>query len=353
MLKPRETPALFGHAAAATVFARAASSGRLPHAWLITGPPGIGKATLAYHLARGVVAGEAGAAAGAGAGVANDPTAALFRRVAHGSEPDLFVLERTANPKTGWLRQEITVDQVRAVTSGLHETAVGQGGRAVVVDAADELNSEAANAFLKLLEEPPAGVVLLLVCQAPGRIPRTLVSRCVKLGLQPLDDTDLRAALAAAGLDGEPAPALLALARGAPGRFARLRAAGYLDHYAQTLSALAAAHRQRHRLIEAGERLAAFATANGADLATDLLATIVRRGAEQAARGSLEPAFSADEPADLAALAGRLPLDRWLALWDKLQRLPFALDQLHVDPRHAFHLALADLAGEPLAHASV
>jgi DNA polymerase III subunit delta' len=345
VLLPRENPHLFGHDAAEAAFARTARSGRLPHAWLITGPAGIGKATLAYRLARRVVAGDADATR------VNDRDTALFRRVAHGSEPDLFVLERTANPKTGRMRQEITVDQVRAVTAGLHETAVGQGGRAVVVDAADELNSEAANAFLKLLEEPPRGVVLLVVCQAAGRIPRTLVSRCVKLSLRPLDDTDLRAALAEAGLDTDPPIALLGLAAGAPGRFQRLQAAGFVDHYAATLSVLANADRQRSRLVEASERLAAFTAASGADLATDLLTTIVRRGAEQAAKGRLAPSLSEAEPAELAAVTSRLPLDRWLALWDKLQRLPFELDQLNVDPRQAFFLALADLAGEPTGHA--
>ncbi len=340
MPAPRENPQLFGHAAAEAVFARAGRSGRLPHAWLVTGPPGIGKATLAYRLARTVVEGEAGR------GSANDPQSPLFRRVAHGSEPDLFVLECTPHPKTGRMRREITVDQVRAVTAGLHETAVGHGGRAVVVDAADELNSEAANAFLKLLEEPPQAVVLFLVCQAPGRIPRTLVSRCVKLALQPLDDAALGTALAAAGLGADPAPALVTLARGAPGRFQRLVAAGYLDQYVAVVAALAVADRERHRLIEVADRLAAFAAANGADLATDLLATIVRRGAEQATRGGLATPLGKAEPQELARLTNRQPLDRWLALWDKLQRLPFELDQLNVDPRQAFFLTLAAMAGE-------
>jgi len=347
MLQPRENPCLFGHDAAEAAFARAAGNGRLPHAWLLTGPPGIGKATLAYRLARTIVAGNAGA------GSVNDPEAPLFRRVAHGSEPDLFVLECTPHPKTGRMRREITVDQVRAVTAGLHETASGHGGRAVVVDAADELNSEAANALLKLLEEPPRGVVLFLVCQAQGRIPRTLVSRCVKLALQPLDDAALAAALAAAGIEAEPEPSLVALARGAPGRYQRLVAADYLDRYAATLDALAAADRERHRLIEAADRLAGFAAASGAALATDLLATIVRRGAEQASKDSLAQELGEAELQKLADLTSRQPLDRWLGLWDKLQRLPFELDQLHVDPRQAFYLALAELAGEARGHAAV
>jgi DNA polymerase III subunit delta' len=320
------------------------TAGRLPHAWLLAGAPGIGKATLAYHLARRVVAGPESAA------LPDDPASALFRRVAHGSEPDLFVLERTVNPKTGKRRHEITVDQVRAVTAGLHETKVGRGGRAVVVDAAHELNSEAANAFLKLLEEPPAGVVLLLVCHAAGRIPRTIASRCVKLNLAPLDEQAMRQALRAAGVADEPDEALLSLARGSPGRFARLAATGYLDHYAAVLDGLAAGRGQRGRLLETTERLVAMAADSGADLVADLLGTVVHRGAEQTSRGGLVPLLVPSEPRALCLLMDGLPLDRWLALWDKLQRLPFDLDRLNVDSRQALYLALAAMAGGQSSH---
>ncbi len=340
MPAPRENPALFGHVAALAAFARAQASGRLPHAWLIAGAPGIGKATLAYRLARRVIAGPAAA------GSPDDPAGALFRRVAHGSEPDLFVLERTPHPKSGKLRQEITVDQVRAVTAGLHETRVGHGGRAVVVDAADELNPEAANAFLKLLEEPPAGVVLLLVCHAPGRIPRTLVSRCVKLNLTPLDPDAMHQALAAAGLADSPPPALIALAQGSPGRYARLAAADFLDQYAAVLAALSRARGGTAGLLETTERLVAMAANSSTTLVAELLGTIVRRGAERATRGGLDPELVPSEPETLNRLTGGLPLDRWVALWDKLQRLPFDLDQLNVDPRQALYLILAAMAGE-------
>jgi len=344
MLQPRENPRLYGHAAAEAAFARAAASGRLPHAWLLTGPPGIGKATLAYRLARRVLSGNRPAED------PNDPSSAVFRRVAHGSEPDLFVLETEANRRTGKQRHEIVVEQARGLTAGLHETAVGRHGRVVVVDAADHLNTSTVNALLKLIEEPPAGVVVLLVCHAPGRIPRTIVSRCVRLALRPLDEATFRRAVAAAGVDADPDPALVTLARGAPGRLLRLTEADFLAHYATTLEALGGS---RQALSGAADQLAGVAASSGSDLATELLTTIVRRGAEQATRGPLEPALVAVEASHLAALTGRQPLDRWLGMWDKLQRLPFELDQLHVDPRQAFYLALAELAGEERGHAAV
>lgn len=342
MLAPRDNPRLFGHDQATAAFARAAASGRLPHAWLLAGSRGIGKATLAYRLARRVVANEATAA---GKTAADDPESALFRRAAHGSEPDLFVLERKPHPRTGRMRNEIVVDQVREVTHGLHETAMGSGGRAVVVDAVDELNTEAANAFLKLLEEPPPAVVLLLVCHAAGRVPRTLISRCVRLNLAPLDDPAMRQALTASGVAEAPTAAQLALAKGAPGRFAMLEEAGFADHYAAILEALVGSRSDRRKLVEATERLTGMASAAGAALAVEVLATLVRRRAEWQGCRSLEPELFPGETAQLSALAAGVALDRWLALWDKLARLPFELDQLNVDPRHALHLLLADLAG--------
>ena len=343
LLAPRENPSLVGHDHALNVFARALEGGRLPHAWLLGGAPGIGKATLAYHLGRRMLA--------AGATIA-DPgnrDTPLFRRVAHGSEPDLMVLEPTAHPKSGKLRHEITVDQVRAVTAALHETALGQGGRAIVVDTADVLNGEAANALLKLLEEPPAGVVLFLVCHAPGRIPRTLLSRCIKLQLTPLDDRAMRSALLAAGLANDLDPALLTLAKGSPGRYARLAAAGFLEHYDALLTGLTTAARPRAGLMEAAERLAAFGNGSGTDLAADLVGAVVQRGAEWSAKGDLSKPFAADEASRLSLLVGRQPLDRWLAMWDKLRRLPFDLDQLNVDPRQAYYVVLAALAGAGVA----
>lgn len=341
MLQPRANPRLFGHATAEAAFRRAALSGRLPHAWLIAGPPGIGKATLAYRLARRVL----GGAVDGEEMLLDDPGAALFRRIANGSEPDLFVLECKPHPRTGKPRREIAVDQVREVTAGLRETAFGQTGRVVVVDAADQLNTEAANAFLKLLEEPPPGVVLFLVCHAPGRVPRTLVSRCVRLHLLPLDGDAMRQALAAAGAGEPPSAGLLALAKGSPGRLLALEATGFLDHYAAVLASLAAGRASPQPLLEAAERLAGLAASAGSELAVELLRAIVERGAWLASRGRLDPPLVADEAGLLERLRGGLPLDRWLALWDKLQRLPFDLDQLNVDARQAFFLVLAAMAG--------
>src|SRR5262249_9762931 len=145
-------------------------SGRLHHAWLIVGPEGVGKATLAYRLAREVLSigreGRSGA------------DASVFGRVAGLSHPNLLLLRRSYNDRTKRYSQWIGVDEVRRLRNFLGNTAGGQGWRVVVVDRADELNQNAANALLKALEEPPAKTVFFLVATAEGRIPVTIRSRC-------------------------------------------------------------------------------------------------------------------------------------------------------------------------------
>ena len=138
----------------------------MPHAWLLRGPRGVGKATLAYRFARRLLAGDDHARA------ATDPTHPVFRMVANKAHPDLRVLERVVNPKTGKLSKDILVDQVRYADEAMYATAARAGRKVLLVDPADELNTSGANALLKLLEEPPASVVILLVCQRPGLLPR-------------------------------------------------------------------------------------------------------------------------------------------------------------------------------------
>jgi len=197
---PRETTAWFGHAEAERALLEAFRGGRIPHAWLIGGPSGIGKATLAYRMARFVLANPDPAACAVQAArslaVPSDHPAA--RRVAAQSHTDLLVLERTPGP-TGALRTVITVDEVRRTVSFFGSTAGEGGWRICVVDTADELQApQAANALLKVLEEPPARALFLIASHAPGRLLATIRSRCRRLMLRPLDEEDVARAAAAA-----------------------------------------------------------------------------------------------------------------------------------------------------------
>jgi DNA polymerase III subunit delta' len=229
ILRPRETGALFGHTEAERALLEAYKGGRIPHAWLIGGPPGIGKATLAYRLARFVLAhpdpqAPALQKAASLAVNADDPVA---RRIAAQAQGDLLVLERVINEDTGKLYTVIRVEDVRRAVPFFGSTAGEGGWRIAIVDAVDNLQREGANALLKVLEEPPARTLLLLVSHAPGRELPTIRSRCRRLLLRPLAAADVaRAVAAATGRNADDADVQEAAAA-ADGSVAR--ALGFLD----------------------------------------------------------------------------------------------------------------------------
>src|SRR6476661_5677832 len=196
---PRETSLLFGHREAETALLTAYRSGRIPHAWLIGGPQGIGKATLAYRMARFVLAhGQPLAPSVQRAeNLAIDPDDSVARQVAASSHGGLLTLERTANDR-GVMRTVITVDETRETISFFGSTAAAEGWRVCIVDTVDELNPNAANALLKILEEPPQRSRFLLLSHSPARALPTILSRCRKLPLRPLSTADVVRATALA-----------------------------------------------------------------------------------------------------------------------------------------------------------
>lgn len=160
------------------------ASKRLHHAWLLTGPRGIGKASFADRCARLLLGADREGSVGA-------------KLMGAGSHPDFRRLERQVNDKTGSLARNITVDQVRLLRT-LMSTATAMGGRrAILIDGIDDMERGAANALLKMLEEPPAGTIFLLVSHQPGRLLPTIRSRCRTIIFAPLDDAAMTSALAA------------------------------------------------------------------------------------------------------------------------------------------------------------
>src|SRR5277367_2295168 len=219
---PRVTTELFGHATAEAELLAAYRSGRVPHAFLIAGPQGIGKATLAYRMARFVLAHpdpsvrEVAAAKSLGVDASNP----VARRIAAQAQPDLLILERTFNDK-GVLHKQIAVDDIRRTVAFFGSTAGEGGWRVAIVDAVDELNRAGANALLKVLEEPPQRALLLLVCHSASRVLPTLRSRCAIMPMRPLADADVAQAAAAATGAEAGDPQVIAAAAAAEGSVAR------------------------------------------------------------------------------------------------------------------------------------
>jgi DNA polymerase-3 subunit delta' len=229
MIPPRENPNLTGHEAAEAAILTAIASGRLPHAWLLLGPRGIGKATLAFRFARYLLA-NPDAAVDGGPGLFGDaapeeppsslylaPDHPVFRRTVSGGHTDLLVLDESS--ATGRTSQ-IPVEAVRGLSPFLHQTAGEGGRRIVVVDALDEINTAGANALLKLLEEPPAGAVLILVAHSLARVLPTIRSRCRLLRMPPLAPAGVQAVLEqqAPEANGDDLAQAAALSQGSPGQ---------------------------------------------------------------------------------------------------------------------------------------
>ena len=221
--RPREATHWFGHEDAERTLLDAYRGARMPHAWLIGGAPGIGKATLAYRMARFVLAHSDPLASDVqrADNLGVDPANPDARRIAAGAHGGLLVLQRTANDK-GVMRTVITVDETRETISFFGSTAAAEGWRVCIVDTVDELNPNAANALLKTLEEPPRRSLFLLVSHAPGRVLPTILSRCRRLPLRPLSRTDVIGAASQATGHASNDPSLLEAADAAEGSVARV-----------------------------------------------------------------------------------------------------------------------------------
>ncbi|MEO5494339.1 MAG: DNA polymerase III subunit delta' [Sphingomonas sp.] len=205
---------LYGNALAKRAFAAALDGGSLHHAWLFAGPEGVGKASFAMLAARRVLAG-----AGQPDDFAIPPDDRTQHLIDAGSHPDFRKLERLPKddkkPEQG-LARSIAVAQVRALEPFLGVKPTYSDRRVVLIDSADDLERNGANALLKNLEEPPAGTVFLLISHAPGRLLPTIRSRCRLLRFEPLDDADMRAALTDAGAKPREIDELVRVGQGSP-----------------------------------------------------------------------------------------------------------------------------------------
>lgn len=331
---PRETAELFGHAAAERELVAAFASGRMHHAWMLSGPAGIGKATLAYRVARFALAPPEERASADGLAISEKSiTTAQVRALSH---PGLAVVRRAYDPRTKRFPATILVDAVRDLKTFLGRTADEGTWRVVIVDSADELNLNAANALLKALEEPPRRTLFLLVVAQPQRLLRTIRSRCRTLELAPLSASDLRRAATSALAAAEtPPPAetdwrtLEALAEGSVRRLLELSATDGLSLYRRIEALFQGLPKIDWQLAHAlGEELGSTAAEARFTLFFDLLLGLIARLVRAGASGS----SNRDDVAMARKLipAGRLA--SWAELWetivrDKAETLALNLDR--------------------------
>ncbi|HUN51927.1 MAG TPA: DNA polymerase III subunit delta' [Candidatus Sulfotelmatobacter sp.] len=337
---PRSTIGLTGHDEAEHTLLEAWNAGRLPHAWLIGGLRGVGKATLAYRFARFVLdagspaTGSLFGAAAPPAGLDIDTGSPLFHRIAAGGHADLLTVELTVNEKTGRQRSEIPAEDVRRIVDFFRLTAAEGGYRVCIVDAVDEMNRYGANALLKILEEPPPRSLLLLVSHAPEGLLPTIRSRCRRLTLKPLGEAALTSIVAERLPDLPPAErqALVGLAEGSPGRALSLAASGGVQLYHDLIQLLARLPDldvgQMHAF---GEHLARRENAAAYQVWTDLFAWWLARLARSAAGAGSPAEIVAGEGALLQRLGRGRNLDRWAEVWEKVARLFERADSVSLD----------------------
>jgi len=198
-IAPSANTVLFGHDQAQAFLAQSYASGKGHHAILIEGPEGIGKATLAFRFANHVL-NHADFRTAPDRLADPDPASPVYRQIAGGASHNLLHLTRPTDPKSGKLKTTTTIDEVRRAGKFFSQTSGTGNWRIVIVDTADELNRNAANAILKMLEEPPKRAMFLVLSHAPGKLLPTIRSRCLPLMLRPLAEADLLAALGHLGI---------------------------------------------------------------------------------------------------------------------------------------------------------
>jgi len=326
MTAPRENPFLVGHEDAFRELAEGLRMGKLHHGILISGPQGSGKATLAYRLARLILSGDMNAI--------DNPDHPAFRRIAGGSHSDLLVIEQEFDEKKDELAREIPVDSVRRAGEFFSHTS-GEGfGRVIIVDAADALNTNGANAMLKVLEEPPAGAYLLLVSHAPSRLLPTIRSRCRQVKLQPLSRNDCTEVLGRElpEVQGEELWRLSALAEHSPGLALELNKRGALDVYALLLGLMAQEEGFTERAWRMSAEVASGAVHAQWQAVAYVLQAIAARAAKVASAQKLAQEIVAGEGELMHKLARR-GADFWAGWWQHCGQATSQAAAVHLDYR--------------------
>jgi len=346
--EPRANPYLIGHAAAEQAYLAAWGGGRLAHAWLIAGPRGIGKATLSYRMARYALAQrETG-----GDDLFGGPSApqtlemsasdSVFRRIQALGHSDFRAIERPwADAKQTRRKTVIGVDEVREIGTFLAMTPAEGAWRAVVIDAADEMNANAANAVLKILEEPPERALLFLVAHNADRLLPTIRSRCRRLDLRPLTQSQVATLIGRYRPDIRSADVmpLATLADGSIGRALELADDGGIALFRDLIGLLQDAPRfsiaKLHALGDQALKGDAFRTLTG--LLSWWLARVAALGA-QGALGQAPEIIPGERAAGLKLAAAGPSV--WAEVWQEITRLAARTEAINLDRKRSLIAAL-------------
>jgi DNA polymerase-3 subunit delta' len=302
---------IFGHSEAIEQFRKAWDSRALHHAWLLAGPRGVGKAHFARAAATRVLAQAAGPNFDA-PGLDTPEDHPIAKLIAAGSHPDMRWLQRLENEKTGNISRNIKVDQVRELGEFMALSPAMSNWRVAVIDSVDELEPSAANALLKMLEEPPPNTIFFLVSHAPGRLLPTIRSRCRRVQFHPLSDDAMASVLGAQlpEANGTERQRLVSLADGSVGRalaFASLEL-GPLEQEAMHILRHGDADNSRRSAL--ASQLARKAAADRYAAFLDLLPSLVAKEARTLTEPQRERALDAYQKVrELSATAPRLSLD--------------------------------------------
>ncbi len=318
---PRETPDIVGHQDALAEAADAIASGRMHHAWLISGPKGIGKATLAYRVARTLLRNGVGGSVPSDLAIATDePVFHLLKALSH---PDFLLLRRPVD-KTGRIQSVLPVDVARKAVD-FFALSAGEGGwRVCIVDSVDDMNIPAANALLKILEEPPKNSIFLLISHSPGRLLPTIRSRCRKLMLSPLNDSDLAHIVTShfPELVGDELKLSAMLAEGSPGHALALVRDGGLDQFRELITLLTPLPQLDLAALHAlGDRLSRVNAGQSYETMMQLLTTWLARMIRSGAAGAMPEDRVAGEAALMQRLLATAPLDQWTEVWENINTL--------------------------------
>lgn len=347
---PRNTLDLTGHEGAEQLFLDAFNAEKVHHAWMVTGPKGIGKATLAYKMARFLLNNPPDDDQGPGlfgdvlekaalTSLDTDIESTANHLITAGSNPDLMVIERTEDPKTGKMRNNILVDDVRKVNKFFQSTSADGGWRVAIVDTADEMNRNAANAILKILEEPPKNSILIILAHAPGRLLPTIKSRCRMMPLSPLKSDTVKEILIKSFPDKEDnvIDGYVALSNGSPGYAISLIEHKGLKVYREILGLLSTMPDINVPLMH--DFAGAITTQKSGDtfnLFSEMLSQFISRMIRHVSYLGTSHTHNIKEALTeefklMEEIGTIIPLDQWAELWEKISEKMMITDRLNMD----------------------